>query len=274
MSDSPLVSVCVPAYNAERTLVPTLDSILAQDFDDFELVVVDNHSTDGTADILSRYRDPRVRVCTNDATLPMAENWNRSVELARGELFKLVCSDDMITPQCLSEQVAVMRDPAVAVVCSLFDIVDDDGAVLSKGHGAAELLGRHSAAEAVRVLVRSLPDDIGPSAAFMFRTEDFRRTSGFRPDFHYTFDIDLWIRLCVNGAWHGLAESLAVNRASKFNESSSTSSLSKFRDVVRFNHAIAGELSGQVRFRDVAAGDLRVARAAWHRVMVRLRGAA
>ena len=269
---SPLVSVCVPAYNAERTLVATLDSILAQDFDDFEVVVVDNNSTDRTGEILAGYRDPRLRVRINGTTLPMAANWNCSVESARGRFFKLVCADDLIAPQCLSQQVPIMLEPGVAATCSLFDVVDDDGVVLSKSRGASELLGFHTGCDAMRTLVRRLPDEIGPSASFMFRTEDFRRSAGFRPDFHYTFDIDLWVRLCVNGSWYGQAESLAVNRASEYNVSSGTSSFSKFRDIVRFNHGIGRELRDQIRVRDVVAGDVSVAAAVLRRLRVKALG--
>ncbi|OBF28062.1 hypothetical protein A5727_02340 [Mycobacterium sp. ACS4331] len=264
-----MVSVCVPAYNAERTLEATLDSILAQDFDDFEVVVVDNNSTDRTAEILAGCRDPRLRVRTNSTTLPMAQNWNCSVDSARGRFFKLVCADDLIAPQCLSRQVPIMLEPGVAATCSFFDVVDDDGVVLSKSRGASRLLGFHTGREAMRELVRRLPDEIGPSAALMFRTEDFRRSAGFRPDFHYTFDIDLWVRLCVNGSWYGQSDSLAINRASAYNASSSSSSYSKFRDIVRFNHGIGRELREQIRLRDVLAGDLRVASAMLRRLRVK-----
>jgi glycosyltransferase involved in cell wall biosynthesis len=265
----PKVSVCVPALNAERTIAETVQSILAQDFDDFEIVVLDNNSTDDTHAIVSAIRDPRIRVFHNETTLPMAANWNKTVSHARGELFKLVCADDLIAPQCLSVQVETLHDPGIAAVTSLFDIVDDDGAVLAKSLGARELQGHHTSQEAVRTLVRKLPDEVGPTGAFMFRRAHLAKTTGFRADFMYALDIDLWVRLCAKGAFYGHGQSLATNRASAFNFSSQTSSLSKFMDIVRFNHAMARELSGPVRMLDVASGDLRVARAAFRRLGIR-----
>jgi glycosyltransferase involved in cell wall biosynthesis len=259
----------VPALNAERTIADTLDSILAQDFGDFEIVVVDNNSTDNTRAIVSAIGDSRIRLFRNDTTLPMAANWNRAIDRASGELFKVVCADDLIAPQCLSMQVETMRDPAIAAVSSLFDVVDDDGMPLARSIGTPELIGHHTSEHAVRTLVRKLPDEVGPTGAFMFRRAHLAQTSGFRADFMYALDIDLWVRLCAQGTFYGHAEPLATNRASAFNVSSQTSSMSKFKDIVRFNHAMARELSGPVRIYDVATGDLRVARAAFRRLGIR-----
>ncbi|WP_308207417.1 glycosyltransferase family 2 protein [Mycolicibacterium komossense] len=266
---NPRVSVCVPALNAERTIAATLESILAQDFDDFEIVVIDNNSSDGTRSIVNSIKDSRIRLYHNETTLPMAENWNTAVRHARGELFKLVCADDLIAPQCLSIQVDTMGDDGIAATSSLFDVVDDDGAVIARQLGAHELQGYRTSEQAVRTLVRKLPDEVGPTGAFMFRTADIAKTAGFRANFMYALDIDLWVRLCARGAFYGQSVSLASNRASSYNVSSRTSTVSKFVDIIRFNHAMGQELSDRIRLLDVATGDLRVARAAVRRLGIK-----
>ncbi|WP_188826756.1 glycosyltransferase family 2 protein [Nocardia camponoti] len=263
------VSVCVPAFNAARTIVQTLASIQAQDFTDFEIVVVDNASTDGTGDLVAAIDDPRIRLHTNADLLPMVDNWNRAIELASGDLVKLVCADDLIAPNCLSAQVASLADPTIAVAASKFSVIDDDGATLAQHLGLPGLVGRHESAAALRALVRKLPDDVCPTAAFLFRRADFAATTGFRADFLYAMDIDLIARLCANGAFYGHGQALATNRASAFNHSSATSSLSKFADVVRFNHH--HRRAPGVRLVDVIAGDGRVGKQALTRVGVRLR---
>ena len=83
MPTAPTVSICVPAYNAARTLDATLRSILDNDLD-FELVVLDNASEDGTGAIARSFGDDRIRVFRNDAVLPIGQNWNRVVELSTG----------------------------------------------------------------------------------------------------------------------------------------------------------------------------------------------
>ncbi|MFC4128047.1 glycosyltransferase family 2 protein [Nocardia rhizosphaerae] len=266
------VSVCVPAYNAARTITETLASIRAQTFSDFEIVVVDNASTDGTGDLVRAVDDERIRLHTNDTVLPMVENWNRAVRCAGGELVKLVCADDLITPDCLSVQVETLGEPGIAVAGAKFDVIDDAGAVLATARGLAGLEGRRSSRAALRAFVRRLPDDLCPTAAFLFRRREFAAAGGFRGDFFYAMDIDLVAQLCSRGAFYGHDRPLAVSRASMFNHSSSTSTLSKFSDVVRFNHAARRDYRDLVAPMDVLAGDLVVLRQAVVRLGVRVTG--
>jgi glycosyltransferase involved in cell wall biosynthesis len=265
----PKVSVCVPAYNASRTIAQTLESILAQDFEDFEVVVVNNCSDDDTYDLVRSFDDSRIRLESNGETVPITDNWNKVVRLSTAELVKIVCSDDLIAPQCLSVQVDTMRDDGVAMVASKFNIIDDNGAPMSAHLGIPQLEGMCTAEAALRTFVRKLPDDIGPSAAFMFRRSHYNRTGGFRNDFVYTMDIDLWAQLCMNGKFYGHSQPLATSRASTFNYSSRTSTVSKLVDIVRFNHSIGREFSNQVRKTDIVVGDLHVARRALKRLSAR-----
>jgi hypothetical protein len=82
-------------------------------------------------------------------------------------------------------------------------------------------------------------------------------------------DIDLWTRLCINGKFYGHSQPLATNRASTFNLSSRTSTVSKLVDIMRFNHSMGGEFASQIRTTDVVIGDLRVARRAVKRLAAR-----
>jgi glycosyltransferase involved in cell wall biosynthesis len=82
---NPKVSVCIPVYNCEAYLANTIRSVLAQSLTDFELVIIDNASTDRTAEIISGFEDPRLRSLRNEKNLGMMGNWNRCLEEARGE---------------------------------------------------------------------------------------------------------------------------------------------------------------------------------------------
>ncbi|MEU3013754.1 glycosyltransferase family 2 protein [Nocardia asteroides] len=263
------VSVCVPAFNAARTITETIESILTQEFGDFEVVVVDNASTDGTGELVRAFTDERIRLHTNDTVLPMVENWNRTLGLAGGELVKLVCADDLITPGCLSAQVEALRDPRIAVSGARFDVIDDAGAVLALGRGLAGITGRCSPRTALRAFVRKLPDAVCPTAAFLFRRRELAATGGFRDDFLYAMDIDLVARLCAHGQFYGDPDVLAISRASAFNYSSTTSTLSKFSEVVRFNHHYRRAHPDLVGPLDVVAGDAVVARQALVRLCAR-----
>jgi glycosyltransferase involved in cell wall biosynthesis len=96
--------VLLPAYNAERTLAAALDSILAQTFTDFEVLLVDDGSADTTPAIVAAYRDPRIRYLPNPRNLGLVASLNRGVELARGPLIARMDADDVALPRRLELQ--------------------------------------------------------------------------------------------------------------------------------------------------------------------------
>ena len=113
-----LISVALPVYNGADYLREALDSILGQEFEDFELVVSDNCSTDATPEILAEYakRDARVKVFRPAAHLTQADNVNRAIELCSGDWVKLFCHDDLMHPQCLSTISEALHDPGCETV--------------------------------------------------------------------------------------------------------------------------------------------------------------
>ncbi len=126
----PRVTVGMPVFNGERFLPETLDSVLAQTFGDFELVISDNASTDRTEKICRSYasRDPRVRYYRSNVNRGAAWNHNRVFELARGEYFKWWSHDDLCAPEFLEECVAVLDgDPGVVLCFARTQMVDAEG---------------------------------------------------------------------------------------------------------------------------------------------------
>lgn len=114
----PKISVALPVYNGANFLREALDSVLAQTFGDFELVISDNCSSDETPEILEEYanRDTRIRVSRSDEFLPQADNVNRSVELCQTEWVKLFCHDDLMKPNCLQVINHVLSDHRIESV--------------------------------------------------------------------------------------------------------------------------------------------------------------
>jgi glycosyltransferase involved in cell wall biosynthesis len=129
----PRVSVALPVYNGERLLPRALDSLLAQDFEEFELIICDNASTDGTAELCLAYaaKDPRIRYVRNERNIGVFPNFNKVVELARGEYFKWAAHDDWCDPRFLGRCVEVLdRRPEVAVCVTQATQVDEQGSPL------------------------------------------------------------------------------------------------------------------------------------------------
>ena len=114
MGDRPLVSVCVPTFNAEPWIRTTVQSVLDQTHESLELVISDGRSTDATHAILGEIKDPRIRVELSSRRLPVIDNWNQSVVLATGEFLKFLHQDDTLVPTCIEEMLAVaLEDPRV-----------------------------------------------------------------------------------------------------------------------------------------------------------------
>src|SRR5688572_15667789 len=130
MARAPKVSVFIPVYNRERYLCVAVNSILAQTFTDFELLLVDDGSTDGSLALLERYaaRDRRVRVEANGTNLGIPRTRNRGLELARGEYIALLDSDDYAYPGRLEAQVRFLdAHPDHVQVGSWGSFMDDAG---------------------------------------------------------------------------------------------------------------------------------------------------
>ncbi len=115
---TPTVSILIPVYNRKQYLSECIQSALNQTFTDFEIVLVDNASTDGTWELCKQFaaRDSRVRIFRNETNLGPVRNWRRCAEEARGRFAKLLFSDDLLLPDCLMVMVAELADPAVSFV--------------------------------------------------------------------------------------------------------------------------------------------------------------
>lgn len=126
----PRVSVGLPVYNGENYLRYAVDSVLAQTFQDWELIISDNCSTDATAAICREYaaRDPRVRYFRNEKNLGGIPNHNRTVDLARGQYFKYYAHDDVLLPTFLERCVeALDREPSYLMAHTKTMIIDAKG---------------------------------------------------------------------------------------------------------------------------------------------------
>lgn len=115
---APLLSIGLPVRNGEPHLTTMIDSILAQTFTDFELIISDNHSTDRTPGLCAAYaaRDRRVRYCPVEENIGAIPNHNRTIELARGRFFKVAGHDDMLAPTFLARCMEALEQAPDAVV--------------------------------------------------------------------------------------------------------------------------------------------------------------
>ncbi len=128
--ESPLITIGLPVYNSERYLRQSLDSLLAQTYSDFVLIISDNASTDGTAKICREYAaaDQRIKYSRNETNIGNPRNFNRVFELTTTRYLKWSTADDFWEKSFLERALDVMeRDPAIALCYPQAVIVDADG---------------------------------------------------------------------------------------------------------------------------------------------------
>jgi glycosyltransferase involved in cell wall biosynthesis len=126
----PLVTIGLPCYNSERYIAQAIESLLAQTFTDFKLIISDNASTDSTAAICQRYAaaDARVEYTRNPVNIGLPRNFNRAFNLANTKYFKWATADDFSGPEMLADAVAILEsDPSIVLCYPRTVLVDAEG---------------------------------------------------------------------------------------------------------------------------------------------------
>ena len=221
----PTVSICLPAYNGAKYLPECVDSILAQTHSDFELVIVDDGSTDDSAEIAKSYArlDSRVRVFVNDRNLGLVGNWNRSVSLAHGEWIKFVFQDDRISPECLRRMLAEAISAKMPIVSCARDFIFEPGTTAetrqfyldhqSQVRSTYRDSDRWSAEEVAEMALRRIcPNLLGEPTSVLLHRKVFDRFGLFNPHLQYCCDLEYWIRVASNTGTIHLPDVLATFR--------------------------------------------------------------
>jgi glycosyltransferase involved in cell wall biosynthesis len=234
---APLVSICIPAYNAERWIGDAVASALGQTLEDSEVLIVDNASTDATVEIVRAVGDPRVHVTVNETNVGAVRNFNRCAALARGRYVKYLHADDVIYPTC-NERMAALLDeaPGVGLVFAPRDVLlehPDDPTEQAWRERYGVLHERFSSLERVndgRRLFREWLEVgvhenlVGEPTAVMARRECFERLGGFNPGLWQLVDVEMWLRILLHYDAGFIPEPLCAYR---HHESSSTAGVAR-----------------------------------------------
>jgi glycosyltransferase involved in cell wall biosynthesis len=216
LSAAPAASICIPTYRGAAHLGETIESALAQTFTDFELIIIDDASPDETGQVVARYRDARVRYVRSEQNAGVEENWNRCLRFARGRYFKLLPHDDLIAPDCLAREVAVLeadREERLALVFCARRIIDSRSrAIMTRRYPGRG--GVIAARTAVRRCIGSGANLLGEPGGLLFRTALARRVGAFDATLRLVTDLDYWVRLLRHGDAYYLPERLASFRVS------------------------------------------------------------
>jgi glycosyltransferase involved in cell wall biosynthesis len=238
----PLVSVMMPVHNAAPYLDASISSILDQTFTEFEFVILDDGSTDGSGDVVDAWarRDPRIRAIRSDRLLGTVGSSNAVAAGARGIYLARMDADDICDPTRLERQVAILAaDEGAALVATLFDCIDPGGRrVRSRDRWR---------------LVRRSPFSPFPHSSVMFPRRLFEAIGGYRPECVFWEDLDLYYRLGQRGRILVVPEALCsvrfhrgstrlVNRERELEQALryEMQCLDRFRATGRYGDAVTG----------------------------------
>lgn len=207
----PKISVCLDVYNYAEFLPRALESVLGQTFTDFELIVADDCSTDGSFEIAKTYADARIRLIRNSENLGMVRNRNVALRAARGDFIKPLHADDFLcAPDALAKMHALMEsNAALSLVASAMCFVEADG----RKSGAWSCFDPKRLRAGTSVITRCLREQrnlIGGPSAVLFRRA--RAGRGFDEKFFHMADLEMWFHLLEQGCFGFLAEPLCAYR--------------------------------------------------------------
>lgn len=216
---TPLVSIVIPAYNRAWCLAEAVDSVLAQEFRDFELIVVDDGSADGTPLLLEGYGDA-IRVLRRGNRGVSAAR-NAGIAAARGGLIAFLDSDDLWLPGKLSRQVAFFTSHPEALICQTEEVWVRNGRRVNPGK-------RHRKRGGM-IFEPSLDLCLVSPSAVMVRRELFERAGLFDESLPACEDYDLWLRVSCRFPVHLIETPLIVKRGGHADQLSRAWGLDRYR---------------------------------------------
>lgn len=240
---NPSISVVIPAYNHEKFIKETIESILNQTFEDFELIIIDDRSTDKTAQLIKEFSDKRIRFYENDENKGIFHNRSLGVNLAKGKYIALLDSDDLMYPNRLQVQYDFLEKNSDTHYCgSLGTLIDDNSVEIGELNKVTGTLN------ATLLFANQI---INP--AVMFRRSILEKVGGYEnfspaEDYHYTLKVVFNNLKIVN-----LNERLVKYRVHSYNTSSNTENL------IRAEKSIAHYIHNKIGYPENAfSGEIHV----------------
>jgi len=218
---SPLVSVITPTFNHERYIGPCVESVLGQSFQDWEQIIVDDGSTDGTRSAISRYKDPRIRYFRqpNQGIEALSHTYNRALSLCRGALIAVLEGDDLWPSGKLSRLIPAFDDPSVVLAYGLVGELSADGSwggrltrsVLRRRRLSQSLLSNSPVRSATPYMLAG--NDLVPASTAIIRRLTLEKIGGFQhvPGLCVT-DFPTFLRLTLEGTFYHSHEVMGFRR--------------------------------------------------------------
>lgn len=196
----PKVSIVIPVHNGMPYVKDAVQSALNQDYQNIEIIVVDNASQDGTTQWLRTLTDPQLTVIYRDELQSASKNWTQAIQLASGEYTKLLCADDMLDPDIVSVQVQQLKAfPTAVMAASKRRIIDSRGKVVKKVHGLTGLKLRESGPAALKKCFLAGTNLLGEPASVLFKSGVIKQVMPWHSRWPYVTDIATYAQVLRHG---------------------------------------------------------------------------
>ncbi|RYE12500.1 MAG: glycosyltransferase, partial [Rickettsiales bacterium] len=252
---NPTVSILVPTYNRSALLKKALVSILGQSFSDYEIIVVDNCSSDDTEEIVASLRDNRIRYHKNDINIGPIGNHNIALLLSKGKYVYTFSDDDIMMPNNLESKVKILETHNnVGLVHSNISVINENNDVISE-HWAYNMKVGHrlkleplmTGSEAYKYLYREWNFISMPSVLIRKSILDSHRL-WFNNQLNYLVDYDLWIKIAKIADFYYINEALVSYRTHSNNESSALTNNIYYKELTLIKISLLSEM--QIKHHD------------------------
>jgi len=197
MLRTPKVSVFIPTFNRADMLRESIESVLQQTYDDFELIISDNASEDATESVVKSFDDSRIMYVKNDHNIGSRENWRRCFALVKGEYIAILPDDDLMVPENLERKVRVLSSNArIGLVHSKYDLIDVDGLIVEPNQDAWGIPDRVDCLENRQEMLYHAWNCINCSSV-VFRKDCVDKIGQFTDKLWTGWDYEYWLRISL-----------------------------------------------------------------------------
>jgi len=211
----PKVSILIPTYNRSQYLKKAIDSAISQNYPNIEIVVLDDCSTDDTAEAVKVYSNiSNFKYIRNEQNIGFIRNWNRAMLSSCGEYIKLMGDDDILRENCIAEQMKILDEHRdVGVVCCDYFVVDEAGNIkdVKDGYRIFNSDRKETGWEFMENYFAG-KRRVGWPTSMLFRREDFEKVGVFDIKTGVAADIDMWCRILSDSSFYYIDKKLAYNR--------------------------------------------------------------
>lgn len=208
----PKVSVLIPSYNHSKYIAQTIQSVLDQTYKDFEIIIIDDASSDNSLEIIQRFTDSRIRLYHSETNQGISATLNKLIEEAQGEYLATLASDDAFLPKKLEKQVAFLDGhPDIGAVFSYAEIINEDDKPLTK-HSYSKVFNQANRTRHEWLRRFFYQGNCLCAPSVLIRKECHDKVGLYDPRYRQMQDFEFWIRLCMQYEIYVMPEELIQYR--------------------------------------------------------------